>query len=75
MIFSAVIVSSVLGGFVGADIATKGESTDKITNSLKSTKDEIVEFFTREDIEVLNSELECKLVGGATVKTYLCQEK
>ena len=69
MFFSAVVLSSVIGGFVGADIATKGESTNQIETSLIKAKDQVVEYFAEKP------EMDCTIVEGATVETWLCQTK
>jgi hypothetical protein len=53
----------------GADIATEGETSSNIEKEIIKTKEAVIQFFEPKP------EFNCTLVSGASVETWLCQEK
>jgi len=59
----------VFSAFVGADIATEGETSSNIEKEITKTKEAVIQFFEPKP------DFNCTLVSGASVQTWLCQEK
>jgi len=63
------LLPMIFSAFVGADIATEGQTSEDIGKEITKTKEAVVEFFQPQP------KLDCRRVIGATKETYLCQPK